>query len=749
MASFSDKLKEAQSVSTASTFTLRKAVVEEPAVMTLSLEDEEIAAYAGDDEDWIKSTNATYRYTKEYHDDSYSTVDEEKNINLDPKQINLTQEKNSQYIPFRMNRFYDGFDLSTTTITFYWVNERGAGGTTPPVDVYYNEDKIKFALLVDDDMTSLAGKVNFEIHAEGTNSLGEGYLWKTKPNNNFNVLQALEIKQFIEPDETWQETFIGKVEAQAKRAEAAVAEAIAAKNEAVAAKNDAASIVAELQNGIADEVGQILSENYYTVDMTHQYVSGRLGELKNEDGEDVTVKDYVAQEIANADIEGKLEAYAKTDNVKAMIGEIGEKTVVQYIDDAVDSVDISDQLGELDGKTVAQYVDDAVAAIDVSDELGNLVDSEGNKLTVEEYVQQEVASVDVTEQLADYAKSSDVYTKVQTYNKEEIDNKVSNVEVDLTGYATETFVNEKVTPINTAITSINQTLEGIDKSPRVTYKATYGDVELPDGSTGEYMFTLWKNEGNGDEVQDRFQILGGGGGSGSGVVMRIAYVDGYGTPFVTTVDDKVILKYDFSGEDSAGDTNLDGIASWKVGSRVVKTQDVSTGVNEFDLTEYVNVGDNKILLTITHATGAIATKAWTIKVVDVRLVKSFDDTRKYPANSPINYTFVPYGGVEKTVHFILDGEEIGTKTSLAASSGLSDSYDIPAHGHGTHLLEVYMTAKVNDKDDVESNHIMSDIIWYDETSDVPVISCVQQKFTTRQYETTNIDYLTISHEDCS
>lgn len=703
MTSFSDKLKMA------------KSSIEEPQIMTLSLEEDlgMIPAYnpedevilLAEDEGWKKPDNAELYdyYDNEYYDDNVSTVDEGKGIVLSQNQINLTQENHSQYIPFRINRFYDGFDLATTQISFYWVNKLGQGSAIPAVDVYCNTTHIKFALLVDDQMTAVAGNLEFEIQAVGQNSKGYNYLWKTKPCKGLNVIQSLQIQTFIEPDESWQTNFISKVAEQASKAE------VSALNAADYA-DKAWKAYEELQNGLVDEVQAAIGDNYYTKAET-------LSKEQIEDAIDaIDVSDQLIEYVKISDLP------VVPENVSAFTNDAGYLTEHQ----------------SLEGYATEDFVIQEIEKVDISDELGTLVSREdGSKLTVEQYVKQEVENIDVSGELESYAKKDDVYTKTETYNRTEIDSKLSNISLD--GYAKESYVQEQVTPINTAITSINETLEGIDKSPRVTYKATYGDVELDDGSTAEYMFTLWKNDGNGDEVQDRFQILGGGGGAGSGVVMRIAYVDGYGTPLVATADDKVILKYDFSGEDSAGDTNLDGTASWKVGSRVVKTEDISTGVNEFDLTDYVNVGDNKVLLTITHATGSVATKAWTVKVVDVRLVESFDDTKKQTANAPVNYTFIPYGGIEKTVHFILDGEEIGTKTSVAASSGLSDSYTIPAHSHGTHLLEVYMSAAVNGKD-IESNHIFSDIIWYDEASDIPVISCVQQEFTARQYETTNIEY---------
>ena len=59
----------------------------------------------------------------------------------------------------------------------------GYGSFTIPVDVYCSADKIRFAWLVSDDVTAIAGKVQFEIQASGYNSFGDEYLWKTKSND--------------------------------------------------------------------------------------------------------------------------------------------------------------------------------------------------------------------------------------------------------------------------------------------------------------------------------------------------------------------------------------------------------------------------------------------------------------------------------------------------------------------------------------------------------------------------------------
>lgn len=647
-------------------------------VMTLD-ENYGIAAYAGDDGSWQQHSG--YVYYRNFSDDNISVISDEKDIRLDGKQFNITQEENSQYIPFEMSRYYDGFDLVNTILSIHYVTKSGRHGSSKPVNVSYNENKIRFGWLIDSGATIDVGTLEFEIHAYGTVTGNDGitkaYTWKTKRNKTLNVLESLcDCEDTINNiDDTWLQELVTDIVEKVADEIASVevgAQVAAAEDAAVRAESAAANAANYISNALV---------GYAT-------------------------EAYVLGEIDKVDVSEQLQDYVKTSDLE---------TNYYNRTDAENLVNTT-----IDGKGYAttSYVDSVIADADISDKL------------------------------------NDYYKKEDTYSRAEVDAALSNVSVDLTGYATETYVDNKtgilsadvtanansITGINSAISTINQTLESIDKSPRITYDATYGDVELDDGSTAEYMFTLWKTENGVREVQDRFQISGGGGGGGAGsVILRIAYVDGYTTPLVSTVDERVVVKYTFSGEDSAGDTNLDGIASWKVGNRVVTTEDVSTGECEFDLTDYVTIGDNKVVLTITHATGAVATKAWTVKVVDVRLETAFDDTKWNVVNEPVVFAFTPYGGVNKTIHFLLDGKEIGTKTSAAAAAGLSDSYTIPAQSHGTHLFEVYMTANINGKT-VESNHIVKDIIWYDTNSTIPVVGCTQQEFTVRQYEAINIRY---------
>ena len=707
MSSFSERLKMATITSKDTEAIVTSAKVE-PAIYSREIEYNDMV-YSN--ENWIEDKD-NYRWFK-YEDSNYSIIDDGKNIALNEKQFNITQEENSQFIPFEMPRYYDGIDLLDTTISIHYTRSDGQHGVSEPVNVMYNSEKIRFAWLADASVTGVTGKIKFEIHATGsiTDSNGKSYayVWKTRKNENLNVLQSLcglDCGGTINVDDSWVQELVEsvaeKVAQQIAEAQigSQVAEAQASADRAEKAAINAEQSVQNALNGYATET-------------------------------------YVQKEIEKVDVSDQLVDYALKSEVPSIEGLASEK----YVQDRISEVDVSDQLVDY-AKSVDVYnkeetdglLDDKsnVGHTHLLSEITDYAEPDLSGYATETYVQEEIAKVDVSEQLVDYAKSANVYTK------EETDNAIANAEPDLTGYATEEYVDGKIQTVNSAITTINQTLDTIDKSPNKTYEALYNDESL-----GENIFALIEivNEGKENEertVKSQFTITGGSGGSSSANTIKIERVTQ--SPLVVTSDDKVEIEYNFIGTDASGDDIGQGNVTWKLGNRVIKTETVYTGVNKADLTEYLSVAsDQKITLIITDDIGTMQQKTWYVSVVDVKLESSFDDTRKYTANSPVTFTYTPYGAVDKTVHYLLDGKEIYTKTSSKAAAGLSDSYSIPAQSHGTHLFEIYMTASVNNND-IESNHIVKDIIWYDETSNVPVISTAQQEFTVRQYEATNIKY---------
>ena len=173
---------------------------------------------------------------------------------------------------------------------------------------------------------------------------------------------------------------------------------------------------------------------------------------------------------------------------------------------------------------------------------------------------------------------------------------------------------------------------------------------------------------------------------------------------------------------------------------------LTQGRNSFDLSEYVSVGTQKFTLTVTDEGGSTVVKSWTVQKVDIRIESTFNDRYTTAVGRSVSFSYTPYGSVAKTVHFKLDGVEDTVTTS---SSGTLQSYTIPAKPHGAHLLEVWITATVNNTQ-VETAHLYRDIIWYDESEEdgsykPAVIGCIYRTdyygvLKARQYDTTPIIY---------
>lgn len=670
-----------------------------PSIMTLD-ESYGIAAYSGEDGNW-QQHNDYVRYSA-FSDDNLSVINDTKDINLNTKQFNITQEENSQYIPFEMPRYYDGFDLVNTTLSIHYNTEGGRHGVSKPVNVTFNDEKIRFGWLIDAGATLDVGTLKFEIHAYGTITGSDGipkaYTWKTKSNKNLNVLESMcDCEGAINNiDDTWLQELVDDIAEK-------IADEI--KNVAVGEQVKAAENAAASAEQFADSARQY-AEN----------ASNAATESVNRIIADYATTDYVDEAIAGVDVTEQLASYVKTTDLESNY--YNKTDVVQLMDSK--------------GYATTDYVDNAIAEADIS------------------------------------SKLNDYYTKSETYSQSEIDTKLSNVKVDLTGYATETYVDNKtgilssdvatnkenISSISKTLGELQEDISAIDNSPRLTYDVAYNDAE--DEDVGENVFVLYEitNEGKEDEVREakkKFTIVGGSGG-GSGSVLKISYVTM--SPVVATINDKVLITYNFSGTDSSGDVVPEGNYTWKIGSKIIASGIATNGENTFDATDFATTTSQKFTLTITDDAGSLATKSWTVQKVDVRLESSFSDV--YPKTGDISFPYTPHGAVEKDIHFVLDGTELGVVK--ISTSGIPTSYPIPAQTHGSHLLEVYMTAKVNGKtigleeivdengEIIGYNHtikVVKDILWQDPTDETPIIGCATTTINVMQYNPVGIKYVVL------
>lgn len=342
-----------------------------------------------------------------------------------------------------------------------------------------------------------------------------------------------------------------------------------------------------------------------------------------------------------------------------------------------------------------------------------------------------------------------------SYTKDEINAKISLINESISGNKKEIDANKsELQSLSTNISSLSQTVDKIrsDVDNIDTEGYTYYHTITKDENTGNYVLTLYQVKGSDEEIASQTTLPATGGGGGGSTTTTTVTVDRVtASPLIITTTDSAIVEIDFSSVDEDGET-FDATYTWKSGSNILLTGALVQGRNKFDLSEFVSVGTQKFTLTVVDEAGTTVVKSWTIQKVDVRIESSFSDRYTTPIGRSVSFTYTPYGAVNKTVHFKVDGVE---ETVTTSASGTLQSYTIPAKAHGSHLLEVWITATINNTE-VETNHIFKDIIWYDETSDDAVIGCIYRsdyysearddndkepgKVYARQYDTTAIAY---------
>lgn len=731
-----------------------------PMTLDIGGTENEIAAYAGEMDDWVLD-NSRYAYYPEYSDENASVIDQMKNVKVDPTQINLTQESNSQYIPFEMPMYYDGFNLMNAMIRIHFVNKDGYENYVDAVNVYSSDSlqKIRFAWLVKEDATAVNGKLSFEVQAAGYNSKGEAYLWKTRPNEEMTVLKSLSGNGAVKPDDSWITNFMIQMTNKVAEAQAEVQQAQAAANDArVYAENATASAVevdnivnnakVELEGSVAEAVDTKVSEslgNYYDKEQADDVIDGKIA-----DALDTYYDASEANKVIDDEIAAALAAYYTQQEVDGLFENFDISDQLEGIKEQIDGMDgladfkveyIDNKLTFFNGEDVmyeitiesnqdpsAEWTATYTGIIDgkIADAKGEVA---GSLNAYKESTDADLLSIHSAIDGLPETLATDYYTKQTSDEKFASKSDVTAVGTTVSGLEASVNANrQSVSTIGTKVAELEDAIAGIDQSPRVTYEATYD---------AEQIYTLWEVEGEGDSAvrtpKGQFKIQGGGGASTSSV-LKIEYVTK--TPYVVTVDDEALITYNFSGTDSSGDEVLEGVATWKIGGRTIATTTAVSGENTFDITEYLTLGTQKVTLSITDDAGSLVTKSWTVQKIDVRLESTFNDKLTYPIGD-VTFDYTPYGAVSKDIHFVLDGKEIGKVTT--GSSGVPMGYTIPQQAHGAHLLEVYMIADVNGSS-VESNHILKDIAWFDPANKTPVISTVYQDFTARQYDSTNIEY---------
>ncbi len=230
-----------------------------------------------------------------------------------------------------------------------------------------------------------------------------------------------------------------------------------------------------------------------------------------------------------------------------------------------------------------------------------------------------------------------------------------------------------------------------------------------------------------------FSGTGGGTGGGNAAEIKVNNTNGFLTKTIAA-GAALTLTFNWSSiEDGLSTGN--GQLTVYVGGVSKLNRNVEQGDVSVDVGPYLSAGSNAVKVAIADKYGNSRIINFTITAVAISLSSAFDNSGTFTGAIPFTYT--PVGAVTKTMHFELDGKEIGTAS--VATSGRQMTYNVPAQAHGDHYLRVWFEAEI-DGNTVESNELYYDLICTEEGNTTPIIASPFRAETAQQFETVAIPY---------
>lgn len=729
---------------TVAAFDVENMNVEPYGVMTLEEDFGGIAAYAGDDGDWTEDTTyKKYYYFKNknghsekqfaFSDDNLSEITSAKEIKLDSSQFNITQEENSQYIPFKMPRYYDGVDLTAAALSIHYVRSDGEHGVSIPVNVKYNDNEIRFGWLIDGAVTSVSGKIKFEIRADGMIVYNEGseriekaYTWKTRYNGDLNVLESLcgyDCNDAIAINDSWVQELIDSVAQK-------VANQIAGVE--IAGEIQAAKDAADAAEGYAKEAQD-----------SAEVAANVANTVVTEALKDYATTDYVNTAIAGVDVTEQLNDYAKTEDVNK----------------AIESIDVTEQLKDYALKT------------------------DFDSYYTSDEIDEKIQNADISDKLGDY------YKKTETYSKEEVDNALGNVNLD--GYAKTAELNEvkatlqtvsgntvtnatNIATVQNDITAIQSTLSsltGDNENLIVQYDETGSILHLYEkDENGDIVITDGDKEIKVKEISSTI-ITGAGGGGGSVSTIKISVNPDGNDALTVLYGNKLSLDYNLSTREAT--EGVDGETVYKeaiisgditftlykndvyVTQFTVKKTSSEVQSDSIDISEYIDEDSDlgthifSVRATYLEQLGdgeTITVRSnlckWTVNVVQLGIINLPEETDPTWESVPkyggsVSFSYTPVGNLEKTVYFQIDDEEPETVITTL-NGGTSLTYHTPRQTHGVHTLKVWCSGYVGETF-IETEPRKYVLMFVEEGNNTPIIR-VKAPETLEQYSSDYIYY---------
>lgn len=276
----------------------------------------------------------------------------------------------------------------------------------------------------------------------------------------------------------------------------------------------------------------------------------------------------------------------------------------------------------------------------------------------------------------------------------------------------------------TALEEIKNTIQVIDNRTQ----------KIPDGFDLDEDNNLYQSA-NGERIGDPIQLPSGGGGTGSGIIMRVRVV---GLSSLTVGEDTdVAITYSFTSvEQDTGNATGPGTYILNVNGANVDSGQANQGENTLNLKGLIHQGSNVVKVRVVDGEGNAKTVTWNIQVATLKLTSTFDDG--IYNNSPVLFRYTPVGIGTKTIRFFLDDKELPSETT--ETSGRQMTKELSGLSNGSHSLRVFAESTIAGST-LKSNELYYEFIFADATMKETVIAVSYNKEEVPQFSTIDIPFL--------
>lgn len=292
-------------------------------------------------------------------------------------------------------------------------------------------------------------------------------------------------------------------------------------------------------------------------------------------------------------------------------------------------------------------------------------------------------------------------------------------------------VGDELENLKSDLDNVDASISSLQENAAQTGIILNGKVDGGFVSDGVAYFT-----GNGDVL---FEITGiggggeGGGGSGNNAVVTMSNTTGW---IAKTISHGYLCNLSFTWSSLEDDVPT-GFGSLNIivngVTKAVRT--VQQGEIVVNISPYLSTGNSAVKLKINDVYDNSRTLSFSITMVALSITSPFSTDS--PFTGSITFAYTPTGNIEKTVHFFVDGTEIGTQ--VTSVSGRQQTYVIPAQSHGSHVLRVYFDAVIAEQT-ILSNELYYDMICLVEGNTTPIVASSYNQDTVTQYTAIAIPY---------